>query len=122
LLSRHSFLNRAGQFHIRPQAFPLINLRRRDRLLRTKTGISKVYFIELPKDIQERFHYDPRKTVAAQREREPIKIEAKQDESRQTDQGGWAGALSISARFVRLLAVGALVITGVVLFIVRSRF
>jgi hypothetical protein len=91
-------------------------------VLRTKTGISKVYFIELPKDIQERFRYDRTKTVAAQRAREPIKIEAKQDESRQTDQGGWAGALSISARFVRLLAVGALVITGVVLFIVRSRF
>jgi hypothetical protein len=26
-------------------------------VLRTKTGISKVYFAELPKDIQERFHY-----------------------------------------------------------------
>src|SRR5437879_4397639 len=26
-------------------------------LLRTKTGISKVYFVELPKDVQERFHY-----------------------------------------------------------------
>jgi hypothetical protein len=26
-------------------------------LLRTKTGISKVYFAELPKDVQERFHY-----------------------------------------------------------------
>ena len=27
-------------------------------LLRTKSGISKVYFIELPKEVQERFHYD----------------------------------------------------------------
>ena len=44
-------------------------------VLRTKTGISKVYFVELPKDIQERFYYDPAKTVAAQRERQPIKIE-----------------------------------------------
>jgi hypothetical protein len=44
-------------------------------VLRTKTGISKVYFIELPKDVQERFHPrpSPTKTVAAQREREPIK-------------------------------------------------
>ena len=25
-------------------------------MLRIKTGISKVYFVELPKDIQERFH------------------------------------------------------------------
>jgi len=26
-------------------------------MLRTKTGISKVYFAELPKDVQERFHH-----------------------------------------------------------------
>ena len=26
-------------------------------VLRTKTGISKVYFVELPKDVQDRFHY-----------------------------------------------------------------
>ena len=26
-------------------------------VLRTKAGISKVYFTELPKDVQERFHY-----------------------------------------------------------------
>jgi hypothetical protein len=26
-------------------------------VLKTKTGISKVYFVELPKDVQERFHY-----------------------------------------------------------------
>jgi len=26
-------------------------------VLRTKTGISKVYFVELPRDVQERFHY-----------------------------------------------------------------
>jgi hypothetical protein len=34
-------------------------------VLRTKTGISKIYFVELPKDVQERFHYDHAKTVAA---------------------------------------------------------
>jgi hypothetical protein len=27
-------------------------------VLRTKSGISKVYFVELPKEVQERFHYD----------------------------------------------------------------
>ena len=27
-------------------------------LLTTKFGISKVYFVELPKEVQERFHYD----------------------------------------------------------------
>jgi hypothetical protein len=26
-------------------------------VLKTKTGISKVYFVELPKDVQDRFHY-----------------------------------------------------------------
>ena len=26
-------------------------------VIRTKTGISKVYFVELPKDVQERFHH-----------------------------------------------------------------
>src|ERR1051325_9673782 len=46
-------------------------------VLRTKTGISKAYFVELPKGVQERFHPTPRPTptqiVTAQREREPIK-------------------------------------------------
>ena len=27
-------------------------------VLRTKTGISKIYFVELPKEVQERFHYN----------------------------------------------------------------
>src|SRR5438105_13396455 len=28
-------------------------------VLRSKSGISKVYFVELPKEVQERFHYNP---------------------------------------------------------------
>ena len=28
-------------------------------LLKTKSGITKVYFVELPKEVQERFRYDP---------------------------------------------------------------
>jgi hypothetical protein len=32
-------------------------------VLRTKFGISKVYFVELPKEVQERFHYDPGKSA-----------------------------------------------------------
>jgi hypothetical protein len=28
-------------------------------VLKSKSGISKVYFVELPKEIQERFHYNP---------------------------------------------------------------
>ena len=37
-------------------------------VIRTKTGISKIYFVELPKDVQEPFLPSPAKTVAAQRE------------------------------------------------------
>lgn len=33
-------------------------------VLRTKSGISKVYFVELPKEVQERFHYNPANAVA----------------------------------------------------------
>ena len=33
-------------------------------VLSSKSGISKVYFTELPKDVQERFHYDPEKATA----------------------------------------------------------
>jgi chromosome segregation ATPase len=33
-------------------------------VVKTKSGITKVYFAELPKEIQERFHYDPQKATA----------------------------------------------------------
>jgi len=67
-------------------------------VLKTKSGISKVYFAELPKDVQERFHYNPAQATAAprpaqataalrQREREQIALRAEQDAiRRQTDQ------------------------------------
>jgi hypothetical protein len=32
-------------------------------VLKSKSGISKVYFVELPKEVQERFHYDLGKTA-----------------------------------------------------------
>ena len=34
-------------------------------VLRTKSGIVKLYFSELPKEVQERFQYDPAKNTAA---------------------------------------------------------
>jgi hypothetical protein len=79
-------------------------------VLRTKTGISKVYFIELPKDVQERFHPrpSPTKTVAAQREREPIK------------KTGWAAAMANPIAFI-VFVVAGIIIAGVVFVIVRSR-
>jgi len=36
--------------------------------LRSKSGVSKVYFNKLPKEVQERFHYDPQKAAAASAE------------------------------------------------------
>jgi hypothetical protein len=32
-------------------------------VLKSKSGISKVYFVELPKEVQERFHYEPAKAA-----------------------------------------------------------
>ena len=78
-------------------------------VLTTKTGISKVYFIELPKDVRERFLPSPAKTVAAQREPEPIKSK------------GWAATMANSTSFVILFVAGTIIIVGVVFAIVRSR-
>jgi chromosome segregation ATPase len=33
-------------------------------MVKTKSGIAKVYFTELPKELQERFHYDSEKTAS----------------------------------------------------------
>jgi hypothetical protein len=35
-------------------------------VLKTKSGISMVYFVELPKEIQQQFHYNPENAAAAQ--------------------------------------------------------
>jgi thiol-disulfide isomerase/thioredoxin len=56
-------------------------------VLKAKSGISKVYFVELPKDVQERFHYNAaiasaysaqqtvnQSTMASARRGEPIKV------------------------------------------------
>jgi hypothetical protein len=55
-------------------------------VLKTKAGISKVYFAELPKDVQERFHYDSEKIAAAQRQREQAALRAEQEARRQADE------------------------------------
>ena len=80
-------------------------------VIRTKMGISKVYFIELPKDVQERFHPRPipTKTVAAQREGEPMK------------KTGWAAAMANPIALIVFFVAGAIIIVGVVFAIVRSR-
>ena len=94
-------------------------------VLRTKTGISKVYFIELPKEVQERFHYGPATPIAAHRESRPIKLEAKQDAPRQANDRGWVRAMMADpATFVRILRIFVtvtVIIIGVVLVIIRAR-
>jgi hypothetical protein len=35
-------------------------------VLKTKSGVTKIYFSELPKEVQERFHYNAEKAGAAQ--------------------------------------------------------
>jgi hypothetical protein len=80
-------------------------------VLRTKTGISKVYFIELPKDVKERFLPSPAKTVAAQRVPERTPIESK----------GWVATMANPKSFVVLFVTGTVIIAGVVFAIVRSR-
>jgi hypothetical protein len=77
-------------------------------VLKGKSGISKVYFTELPKDAQERFHPTPAKTAAAQpqREREPIKLK------------GWAAVMANRTAVVIFVA-GTIIIAGVVFAIAR---
>jgi hypothetical protein len=91
-------------------------------VIRTKTGIYKIYFVELPKDIQDRFHYRPVAPIAARPERTPMKVEVKRVDAQQEDDHSWVGIIPMSALFLRLLMWGALIVTGITLLIVRSRF
>ena len=84
-------------------------------VVRTKTGISKIYFIELPKDVQGRFRPSPSpspspaKTAAAQREPEPIKSE------------GWRAVIANQTAFIIRVFAGVIVIAGVVFLVVRRK-
>ena len=91
-------------------------------VLRTRTGISKVYFVELPRDVQEKFHYSPATPSAAQHEREAIKLEAKQDGRRQADRGGRVVVVGQGAVGWKVIVAGIVVLVVVVLAVVRSRF
>src|SRR5438874_4151521 len=73
--------------------------------LKTKTGISKVYFTELPQDVQERFHW------------------AKPEAPREPFYGRWAAAAEDPAALARIIAVGTVIIASVALVIghIRSR-
>jgi hypothetical protein len=73
--------------------------------LKTKTGISKVYFTELPQDVQERFHW-----AKPQAPREPF-------------YGRWAAAAQDPAVLAKIIAFGTSIIASVALVIshIRSR-
>ena len=78
-------------------------------VLRTKMGISKVYFIELPKDVQERFHPRPSPTKTVATQREPLK------------KTGWAAAMANPIAVIVFVVAGTIIIAGAVFAIVRSR-
>jgi len=74
-------------------------------VLKTQKGIFKVYFIELPQDVQERFHW------------------AKPEPPREPFYGRWAAAAEDPAVLAKIIAAGAVIIAGVGLVIghIRSR-
>ena len=76
-------------------------------MIRTKTGISKIYFIELPEDVQERYRPRPAKTppITAR-----VSIELK----------SWAAGTANPTSFVLFFVGGASLIAAVVFAIVRS--
>ena len=76
-------------------------------VLKTKAGISKVYFTELPKEVQERFLLSSPKTSAAQRELIELK--------------SWLAAIANPTSFVLLLVGGATLIAAAAFAIVRNR-
>ena len=73
--------------------------------LRTKTGISKVYFTELPQDVQKRFHW------------------AKPEEPRKPFYGRLAAAAEDPAVLAKIIAAGASSIAAIALVInyIRAR-
>ena len=74
--------------------------------LKTKTGISKVYFSELPQDLQERFN-----------------VGTKQNEPRQPYYDRLAAAAEEPAVLAKIIAVATVIIAGVALVnrYIRSR-
>jgi hypothetical protein len=57
-------------------------------IVKTKSGITKVYFIELPKEIQERFHYDSEKAASysAEQATNYTRYQKQQDETQRQQQ------------------------------------
>ena len=68
-------------------------------VLKTEAGISKVYFTELPREVQERFHWE------------------KPDEPREPFYSRWAVAAEDPAGLAKRIAAGTAIIAGVGLVI-----
>ena len=103
-------------------------------VLRTKTGISKVYFVELPKDVQEKFHYGPAKPTPAQRGRETTQDAPRQANGRskvvvvgqtsgrsQASAGGKVVAVGQSVGGLKVIGAGIVVLLVGVSAILRNR-
>ena len=104
-------------------------------VLRTKTGISKVYFIELPKDVQERFR--PAQATPSAARPESVNVAPTQAESprahgggkvvvvgkysghRQANEGRRVVVVGQSAGTLKIVIAGIVLVVGVVLFFVR---
>jgi hypothetical protein len=73
--------------------------------LKTKTGISKVYFAELPQGVQERFHW------------------TKPEAPRDPFYSRWGAAVQDPAVLAKIIAVGSVIIAavGLVISYIRSR-
>jgi hypothetical protein len=86
-------------------------------MIRTKTGISKVYFFELPKDVQEKFRPAPAMPSPTQ----PISLEVK-EHGPEKAKGGKVVVVGQSAGTLKIVIAGIVVLLLVVFLIVRRFF
>ena len=70
--------------------------------LRSKSGVSKVYFNKLPKEVQECFHYDPQKAAAASAEQAVSIQQANQQVEESNKQRKEAEQQKVLAEFRRI--------------------
>jgi hypothetical protein len=78
-------------------------------MLKSKSGISKVYFTELPKEIQERFHYDAAKGSAysAQQNANLEALRKQQEEAMRQRQEATASKPAVTPDAIRPMATPA---------------
>jgi hypothetical protein len=69
-------------------------------VVKTKSGVAKVYFVELPKDVQERFHYDSGKALSysAEQAASYTAYQKQQEETRRQQQDAYAKNKAVLAQ------------------------